>query len=287
MLIACVGFFSDLVNAQSEPTSNRKHLQQLTASDKVELRRQVEQFDQLSVEQKQQLRLFHKSLSSEADGDRLKQILESYHRWLKSLSPHQRASILELSPKERIDAIRRIKQQQVTKQPIRDAAHFLPPEDTNAMAEWFDHFVESRKDEIQPLLSDLQKRQLERANRREQRQIYLSVLVPGRKPNRSATALLPTSDDVRKLTNNLSDRTKQRLDNAPKRNDRQTMPLRWLRQTLGPRHIDDSFKSHLRRFYMNNLTSREREDLQRLPRENMQRELRRRYFQYRLREGQE
>lgn len=110
ILVTCLcGFFSRVAEADErarQREENLARLSRLTAPERDNLKRTLQEFRALPAPEKERLRALQKALQSDAhSGGRLNRVLEAYYDWLKTLSPGQRSDL-----RNEADPVRRAQQ---------------------------------------------------------------------------------------------------------------------------------------------------------------------------------
>lgn len=92
------------------PTQEERalYVNQLSESQRTELRRKQETFDKLNPPEQQQLRTLDRTLQTAPNSARMLQILRNYHNWLNARSPLEIADVRKLPTEQRIEKIREL-----------------------------------------------------------------------------------------------------------------------------------------------------------------------------------
>jgi hypothetical protein len=98
---------------REELAARREEVESLSLEEKNDLRKSYERFRAQPKEEQERLRDFDAALRAEPDEARLRGVLASYHNWLPTLSPLERANLLKMSPDNAIKEIQRLKQEQL------------------------------------------------------------------------------------------------------------------------------------------------------------------------------
>ena len=128
--------------------SPRERVASMTDAEKEALRRKQERFEQLDPARQEELRQLHRRLERTPGADRLRQVMARYDEWLKTLSPGQRADLLELPPADRIARIKEIQQQQESRRVREITAQQIEPEDVRVLFTWVYEFVGRHEAEV-------------------------------------------------------------------------------------------------------------------------------------------
>jgi hypothetical protein len=94
----------------NEMRANRKHIADMTRTERDRLEHNQEKFRKLNATDKERIRSLHKTVSLDTN---LNETLDAYHRWLGGLSPVERERVLKAPPKDRIRIIEQIKRKPV------------------------------------------------------------------------------------------------------------------------------------------------------------------------------
>ena len=94
------------ISAQQEIAQHRLQVKQMTASEKESLRIKRSRFQQLTSQQKAELRQLHAALSQRPE---LQQTMKAYYTWLTTLSVTEIAELKQLSPRQRVEQIKRLR----------------------------------------------------------------------------------------------------------------------------------------------------------------------------------
>jgi len=74
--------------------TNRNKIKQMTQAQRDRIRRSSERFhNEMTEEQRREMRTLHEKLQNAPDSNRLKAVLTRYNEWLASLSPYQREEL--------------------------------------------------------------------------------------------------------------------------------------------------------------------------------------------------
>jgi hypothetical protein len=253
----------------------------LTADEKLELQRKKERFEGLPEADQQRLRDLHEQLTGRADSEQLMLVLQRYAQWLTSLPSGQRAKLLDLPPRERIEQIREMKRRWEESLFGQLTASGLSPEDTRHVFDWLDELVVGKEDELRQQLNE-EPRWLDRIrDGSRRRSALLGMLLRERGPEALPQ---PSAEQVDGLVQQLSDKAQERFRSQTDASQRQRLVQQWIQAALLSRWLPPPVsEKELQRFFVEDLTSQERASLEGLPRERLSHELRRRYHHYQLR----
>ncbi|MDZ4818978.1 MAG: hypothetical protein SGJ20_08405 [Planctomycetota bacterium] len=156
----------------------RNVVEQLPATEKEELRKQFERFQKLPPEEQTKLREFDRKLASTYDEAELRKVMQHYHDWLATLSPLDRADLLKLPPQERVEKIKEMKDQELSRLAAQFSSPFvrLAPEDVRRILEWLEKKVDARKDAIMEQLTPSQKAWLDKQPADRQGRALLTLI---------------------------------------------------------------------------------------------------------------
>ncbi len=109
LLLACS---TVTTSAQQEIAQHRMQVEQMTASEKESLRIKRSRFQQLTSQQKDELRQLHAALSQRPE---LQQTMKAYYTWLTTLFVTEMAELKQLSPRQRVEQIKRLRRNRPSK----------------------------------------------------------------------------------------------------------------------------------------------------------------------------
>lgn len=268
--------------SMSESLNERQtRVASMTPDEKEQLWRKFERFRALPPAEQARLRALNAQLERDAEGAVLRQVLESYQRWLEQLSSAERAELMNLEPEDRLKRIAQLR--------AEDARRLSQP-DAQAFARWFEALLVRQH----PELADRLAPQQHEADRRAQvrRIIELHHVRSGARrqlapAGAGGLAKAPWSaDDLVELREALSQKAQKLLDRAAGPAERRKLINGWLRQIywrdaaafslqFSPRVSEE----RLRQFFSEELDASQRARLLSLPLDQMQRQLRRLYWQ--------
>ena len=250
--------------------ARRTRVEQMSAEDRDRLLRQRERFASLSHEEQNRLRTFHEQVDRDPQRHELRRVMHNYYRWLKTLSPSQRAEIARMLPDERLAVIRQVQERRQ-----RRTERHLAPEDLQALADWLEGHLLSKLPEPR---REWLARRLEGRKGPGQWMMVSSWYSRNRGPR-------PSPESIEQLATVLRPGTRERLLQADGRTRRRLLwswnsqlsqeASRQLHERL--RQVDEEELSKV----FERLPDWERERLLDLPPDQIQRELRLIYFQSR------
>jgi hypothetical protein len=138
------------------------YVNQLSESQRTELRRKQETFDKLEPKEQKQLRDLDMTLQTAPNSARMLEILRNYHNWLNARSPLEIVDVRKLPADQRIDKIRELQlrdEEQWVKQ-YRFPSHMA--EDFRRVYAWLTDLALQHEKEILEHLSEQQRAMIER-----------------------------------------------------------------------------------------------------------------------------
>lgn len=267
--------------SEDSRTAVVNRLDVMSAAEKKELQRKQERFYRLSPEEQAHLWKLHRDISNDRRADHLRGVMERYTNWLRTLPSGQRADLLSLPPKERIETIKNLMQKQHTSGLRGIVAHELADEDLVAIVKWMDDFVRRHEREILDSMPMLKEKmaQVDDPKRRELL-IHVALRFSARKD-----VLRPGKEDIDRLRSQLSPKARQELDRAQQNGHLAELAQRWMRAAIYSKRISAPVdRDELRKFY-NEVASKDpktREYLESLRPERMLAELTRMYNTHRF-----
>ncbi|REK06779.1 MAG: hypothetical protein DWQ37_22310 [Planctomycetota bacterium] len=285
LVSACLAMAADGRPSSQELAARRAEVASMSAAEQQELLRRWERFQALPAAEQERLRKLQAEIAADPNSERLREVLAQYHEWLKTITPAERASLAELSPRARVKEIERIQRRDRFEQRLEA----LEPSDFDEIRRWIDDLVEQHREELVEGLSGRYRAMYEHRSDPDAKKM---VLVYRLFAHRGRDESLVTADDVQLLTDSLSESARAKLDEATTAKERRRTIGGWLFATLGQnhswhggRHANPMVGEELLRFLQNDVEPGKREELLKKPREEMLRELRRMYFERELRRG--
>lgn len=259
----------------------RQHIEQLAPLEQQQLLRLAKRFHELPVAEQNHLRHLQADLESDPQASQLFEAMRLYHEWLKTLTPGQRAELVELPTAERLTRLRQLDEQS---RPRTADNQMLTQEDLRRMGAWIEGFIWKHKDRI---LADapIQRRAFLETLDEPMRRRALMIGALQRWQSIGLTDLTPSPEEIQQLEQQLSPAAQQRLTAAQTSQEKKTLLKEWVglavqqRLEMSGRGLAMVDERELERFFAENLSSDERDRLLSMPRDQMQRELKRLYFQ--------
>jgi hypothetical protein len=288
LLISWVGAASAVAGADAW-AAQRKKIAEMSPAEKQQLLRKQERFAALPLEDQQRLERLHEQLETDIGADKLRRVMSRYYEWLGTLSPGQRAELFEKTPDERVAVIKKLKADQA--QPPANAAYEgapLPPQDAQKVIHWLENLAWSRREELLKHLKPAERKRIEGLDEARQRAALLPIA--WRRWHGTGTGVLASTgrDGVRELVQQLSPPVRQRLEAAQTPEQKQQQFRQLMQSALGRRiktggrMTPPVNQEDLERFFTRDLNADERERLLGLSADEMQRELRKMYWQRQL-----
>ncbi len=259
----------------AEPMSERRNrIEQMPPAQKEQLWRKYERFRALPATEQARLRSIEGKLTQDADAAQLQQVVERFQSWLDRLSSAERAELISLEPQQRLKRIAELRAQE---------ARQLGPDDAKTFAAWFEAKMLRQFPELRANFDSLSA-----AERRARVAIVLSRQNVRQQLQGNVTERkhrLFTEQDFAELHKALSPKAQQQLDQAAGFHERRMLFGSWIRQLYGKGPGFPSLKltgiseERLREFFDQELDFSQRAELLRLPSDQMQRQLRRKYHE--------
>ncbi len=274
------------IAASQENADERDRLANLSTTEKEELRRKRDQFQQLDDGEKSRLRELHTTLSSSPDRARLEETMLQYHEWLKTLPGKERAELLKLPTEQKLAEIKRLMQDQRSQQFRKLVATPPEPNDVRAIFAWFDSYVEAHEIELMAMLPEpMQNRVKQASHDGMRRKLLVGALYQNGAEPKFPT---PTPDDLQKLNERLSPQAKETLAKVTDPEEKLKLVQGWLRaammsRMLPPQISDERLMSYFRenRARLLKEDAAKVDELESLPPEAFYQEVRNIYFRER------
>ena len=273
-------------------------VQEMSLVEKEKLRKKWDHFKGLDQVAKEKNRQLYQQVVSHPQGERLHQVMVRYHEWLGGLRSSQRADLLSLEPKKRIERIQQIIKGQEERKFTELLEKELPAEDLRSISQWVDSFITSfsrelsgREAEVIASMDLEQQRRLKAVPDANQRRriIALGALFVTRseKDGSAANDLRPSDKDFQQLRVGLSAHGQKLFDQAEGMAEQRTLVRQWARAALMssrkalPRVSDETLEAFRRDELEFKLKPEDRERLERLSGERLKQQLKWYYYRYR------
>jgi hypothetical protein len=270
-----------------ELVARRERIDRMEPSQQQELLRKYERFQEMPVEEQQRLRKLQAEIGADPHAERLHQVLERYHEWLKTITPSQRATLAELPPDERVKEIERVQRRQEDDQRLEP----LSRQDMREIRHWIDQLVEKHRKELVAGIPERFRKWFDQEKDPRRKQMALVYRMFGRSHDPAHESRV-TQEDIDRLAAKLSESARAEIEKAGSLEAQGKVVRGWIFASLrrydswqSGRRANPVVGEELLQFLQNDVSPAERERLLKLPRDEMHRELRRMYFEHGRREG--
>jgi hypothetical protein len=270
-----------------ELAARRERIDRMEPSQQQDLLRRYERFQAMPAEEQQRLRKLQAEISDDPLAERLHQVLERYHEWLKTITPSQRATLTELPADERVKEIERMQRRQEDAQRLEP----LSRQDMREIRLWIDQLVEKHRKELVAGIPERFRKWFDQEKDPQRKQMALVYRMFGRSRDGARESHV-TQDDIDRLADKLSESARAEIEKADSLEDQGKVVRGWIFASLrrydswqGGRRANPVVGEELLQFLQNDVSPAERERLLKLPRDDMHRELRKMYFEHGRREG--
>ncbi|HTU27111.1 MAG TPA: hypothetical protein VMF30_17015 [Pirellulales bacterium] len=258
-----------------------------TPVERETLLRKLERFEMYAAEERQRLRTIEASLNHDSDGKQLREVLNRYHEWLRTLNSGVREELNDLLDDDRIAHVRQIKHEQTErrKQELKEA----PTEpDLLAVTNWFQDFAWQRREALLRTLSDPRRQYIEGLKTEPQRRAILWIWMAqhGGPGHLRMGQIQLTEAELAHLAEQLSAGARDRLDAAGDLPTKRLLILQWVQSSIHHRRDVKALRlmlpsvsaAELTRFGHEELSSAQAAVLEKMPRQTKFRELQSLYF---------
>ncbi len=229
----------------------------LSPAEQREILRNYKLFTRLSAAEQQQLREFQQQLAAASDAESLSVILENYERWVKNLTPTQRAELTLLAGdnSQRISRVEEYQREQLRRAP-------LTADDIQRLVTWLDEIVRKNVDgEGRSILEHS-----EDVNERKRRLLWFALQ---RLQDRGSSRTINLSEaDFQVLSEQLSPQARQRLADAKSLTEKRREIVGWIYLTMRKLHsesrswqLEEVSEQELVQFFESKLDDARREEL--------------------------
>jgi len=240
--------------------ARRQWLEQLPTDQKASLAAQAQRFQTFTPAERDRLRLLERQIHQQPDHQVLQRYLIAYGKWLTRLLPGEqeelREALRELSLDKQVELVA-----QTARREREQASRRLSAEDASRLRQEVFNIVQQRRAAFE---QQMRGRGQDREDAREAPSARLALAVLAWELGSEATR--------QRLIDSLSPEARQRIEGL-RPNARRAQLWQWLRDALRP----DWGPADLERFFANELTNTQREQLLNMPASEMQAHLERLY----------
>lgn len=251
-------------------------LENMSASEKDELRRKQERFEKLASMEQDKLRQLEQTLERDPHGDQLRQLMLRYHSWLRALPSSQRTEIVSASAGERIEKIKAVLSQQEDQRRKELAWQVLSREDFEILRNWAkDLFTRAEPALLADLPADQRAKYEKIEDRARRTLVVMGEAIRKRGLQNDADKfekiLAVTEADRRILVDQLSPTAQAAYQKAGSEFDKRTLVQRWVQSTVWRDIMRVS--SEERRQFFDRADPKMRDHLDYLPRDQARAEM--------------
>lgn len=256
---------------------------QLPAERKTVLLNSQKRFSNLSHDEQARLHQLHDQIARDAQADDLRETMAEYYDWLSELSPGRRADLLAMPSTERLEAIRKMRGEYLAQRNRR-----LSPADSQVVLAWLGEQVLAHREKILEGIPNSRREHFDRMTREQQQGLLLTIAFRRSRFNSNALIEALQPEDLAALQKKVSSEAQARLAQAESLEQQKRLITAWSYATLSQRRLmsrtfrqssQSLSQEELETFFEQGLTTDQRVELLSLPADEMQRELRRLYFQ--------
>ena len=253
--------------SESDPVLAR--VQQMNDQQKRQLLEKKNLFEGLEETEQQRLRELHKQLLDAPDHDVLVDVMKQYSQWIRSLPNGQRVGLLSMPVAERVEAIKQIQLDQQERQLRELSGSQLGLEDSRVISLWLNKLLEKYGKEIKEseerILSQMSSTQARWMSRmpgspQKDRILAASLVNQVSRSENPFRTTIPVHEELAKLVEQLSERSQEIYEALQGEEPRRQTLARWT-YVAALRSLQLVSEEELVRFYLEDLSPEDREDL--------------------------
>ena len=266
--------------------ARRQQIAGMQPAEQHELLRKFERFNALPVEEQERLRALQTAIDADPRAEELHQVLDRYHEWLKTLTPAERADLAEMSPKERVDQIKRLQQRQHMAREREHQEELLSRSDRRAIVKWAEDVAWKHREQLIVHMPENQRKYFEKNDEAREKPLLLRALAfeRSRRPGGHRMTLVEKAD-VDRLAKRLSEPAKDELLAAGDLTAQRKKLAGWVGTSMhleawqGYRRFGSAMGDDLAQFLQHEVPLEKRERLLKMQPDEMRDEVRRLYMQ--------
>ncbi len=267
--------FSTGMAQQSTKPDIQTQLNAMSETELIELGRNREDFDAKTPQQQEQLRDLHSQLANHPDREKLERVMRQYHDWLATLDDQNRAKVMDLPLKERIEKINQIRRQQSIDWLGKIGPTQLPKEDAVPVYLWYEEMLKTKKGLILDVAKeladqgsiDLQSKLFEMQTKLQgkqsffiQRNVAERLLIAIQEENPESLNEIFFTSDINSLKNFLSNEGRSIVEQSEPQ-ERSRLVVRWIANAREIKSRNSIPQKVLANFYNQELTPETRDEL--------------------------
>jgi hypothetical protein len=283
--------------------ARRDFVRALDPAEKEVLNQKLDKFLSLPADEQVRLRKLDAELAADPHADRLRHVMERYYDWLKTLSAAERADLLALGSVDRVAMIKSLTHEQEARLTTLAGGFHLMRSDVDTLHRWIDDMALKHKDE---LLKDMPEKRQQEIKSLDERQLKQRLALmawqrlrsnpggpgpgfTGQGPKGNTKPLDISPAEAQHLIDQLSTGARGVLAEQATPEQREQTIRSWVQAFARVRFGSGRFgqmisQDDLDRIFKN-LPQTEQDRLAALPHDELNRELRRRYFEEQFKNG--
>ncbi len=276
---------SPQTSSDDELDERRAEIERMTPLERQHLRRNQEHFARYSHDEQRRMLRLHDELDRDPHEDELRRVMARYHEWLDTLALSVRAELSDLPSDERLAKIKELKQQQ-TAERAQELQEAPTQQDLQLIVRRIEEYGWQNRQALLGTLSPARQQYLAGLDETKLRRAMLWLAVHSWQPG--GKFKLPHWDDhdAAELRGQLSTAAQHKLASLSSDKEKQKMIGTWLQTALRHRvetggirqNLPAIDQAELQRFFREELTSEQREQMLPLARDQRHRLLLRMYF---------
>lgn len=260
-------------------SARRERIAAMSIAEKEQLKVKQERFAKLDDGEKTRLRGLYAAIENHPHRAELTRVMMRYRQWLRELTPEDRASLLTTEISKRLAAAQAL-QEKVHQRYLAEAGKEMSETESRAVKDWMDALIADRLPKALELADGREKDGLrwaiDKQNAGFKRGIVWPMIVSGKLPP-------VTDEDHLRLAAALSQERRATFEKAKSKDERERVVNAWIMGAMffrrgggGPGPSREDLEKELAK-----LPPEERQRISTLPPEQMQHELRRKWFESR------
>lgn len=261
----------------------RERVEQMSQAEKAELLSSQQRWERLSAEGREHCQQIHTALETRDDGQELREVMNRYYEWLKTLDPVKRAEIEKLPIEKRVASIKTELEEESRRRRfgmMRDALRGASEQDMPKIWVWLVDFMQKNRQPIEKYM-DTQFSEGSRQRQRldelpvEQRLFWVWVKMNF---ERQIEAPLPGPGDIQRLAADLTPQTRAMLEKLPI-DGQQELLRQLIFKAFHSQMLENASEEDVRK-YFEQLPAERRSHLASMPKESFERELKDEYSRH-------
>ncbi|WP_050769498.1 hypothetical protein [Blastopirellula marina] len=283
VLPACLLLTIAAVVHGDDLADRRQRIEQMSQAEKDELLSSQQRWERLSAAGREHCEEIHTALETRDDGHELREVMNRYYEWLKTLDPVKRAEIEKLPIEKRVATIKSELEEESRRRRfgmMRDALRGASEQDMPKIWAWLVDFMQKNQEPIEAYMETQFGEDSRLRHRLDEMPVERRLFWVWVKMNfePQVDAPLPGPGDIKRLAADLTPQTRTMLEKLPIDGQRDLL-RQLIFKAFHSQMLENASEEDVRK-YFEKLPAERRSHLASLPKDAFERELHEEYSRH-------